>query len=86
MQNVTVSLNVWDIERLYRFVSSGKKFEPIEIDFEEDLIIRCLLPGQGRPKRYVNGVSVTAEYLKQLSRPLITIYGQNEHQNLSLNH
>tara|TARA_B100000315_G_scaffold65392_1_gene59358 strand:+ start:1901 stop:3940 length:2040 start_codon:yes stop_codon:yes gene_type:complete len=42
--DVTVSLNVWDIERIYRFASSGKKFEPIEIDFEEDFgkAIPCL--------------------------------------------
>tara|TARA_Y100001934_G_scaffold65987_1_gene81931 strand:- start:699 stop:2738 length:2040 start_codon:yes stop_codon:yes gene_type:complete len=42
--DVTVSLNIWDIERIYRFVSSGKKFETIEIDFEEDFgeSIPCL--------------------------------------------
>lgn len=34
--NLSVSLNVWDIRRIYRFATSGKKFEPIEIDFEEE--------------------------------------------------
>ena len=48
----------------------------------EELIIRCILPMKGRPKRYVNGISVTADYLKNLSRPLITIHGQLEHHNL----
>lgn len=32
---VEVSFNIWDIDRLYRCVSSGKLRETIEIDFEE---------------------------------------------------
>lgn len=42
--DITVSFSVWDIRRIYRFVSSGKKFEPIEIDFEEEFgqVIPCL--------------------------------------------
>ena len=52
------------------------------IDADEDLIIRCLLSSQGRLRRFVNGVSVTADYLKNLTRPMITIHGQHEHQSL----
>lgn len=33
--NAEVSFNIWDIDRLYRCVSSGKMRETIEIDFEE---------------------------------------------------
>jgi len=33
--NAEISFNVWDIDRLYRCVSSGKMRETIEIDFEE---------------------------------------------------
>ncbi|MBN1379489.1 MAG: AIPR family protein [Gammaproteobacteria bacterium] len=42
--DIAISLNVWDIQRLYRFASSGKKFEPIEIDFEDEFgtSISCL--------------------------------------------
>ena len=41
---ISVSLHVWDIERIHRFVSSGRKFETIEIDFEEEFgaTISCL--------------------------------------------
>ena len=41
---ISISLNVWDIRRIYRFANSGKKFEPIEIDFEEEYenLIPCL--------------------------------------------
>ena len=52
------------------------------IDADEDLIIRCLLSSQGRLRRFVNGVSVTADYLKNLTKPMITIHGQHEHQSL----
>ena len=42
--NAEVSLNVWDIDRLYRCVSSGKMRETIEIDFEENfgVVIPCI--------------------------------------------
>jgi hypothetical protein len=40
--DITITLNVWDIRRIYRFVTSGMKFEPIEIDFETDY--GCLIP------------------------------------------
>ncbi len=39
-----VSFNIWDIDRLYRCVSSGKMRETIEIDFEEkfQVTIPCI--------------------------------------------
>ncbi|MCY4099345.1 MAG: AIPR family protein [Rhodobacteraceae bacterium] len=35
-KGISISFNVWDIRKIYRFATSGRKFEPIEIDFEED--------------------------------------------------
>ncbi len=42
--DISVSLNVWDVARLYRLVSSGKKYESIEINFREEFgqSIPCL--------------------------------------------
>lgn len=34
--DILVTLHVWDAARLYRLATSGKKFEPIEIDFPEE--------------------------------------------------
>ena len=34
--DITVSSQVWDIVRLFRYATSGQRFEPIEIDFEKD--------------------------------------------------
>ena len=35
--DISIAFHVWDIRRVYRFASSGKKFETIEIDFEKEV-------------------------------------------------
>lgn len=42
--NAELSFNLWDIDRLYRCVTSGKMRETIEIDFEEkfQITIPCI--------------------------------------------
>lgn len=52
------------------------------IEAGEELIIRCALPAQGRQKRYINGTTVTAEFLKSVGRQLINIHGQHDNQAL----
>ena len=50
LEGLKVSFHIWDISRLYRFWSSGKKRETIEIDFEKEFntIIPCLsMPDEG---------------------------------------
>ncbi|NMG20918.1 AIPR family protein [Brasilonema bromeliae] len=44
IENITCSFHVWDIERTYRCLSSGKQRETIEIDFESQygVAIPCL--------------------------------------------
>ena len=42
-----VSFSIWDMDRLYRCISSGKMRETIEIDFKE-------MFGQGIPCCFVN--------------------------------
>ncbi|MBS7473688.1 AIPR family protein [Pseudomonas syringae] len=46
-EDISVTLHVWDAARLYRLATSGKKFEPIEIDFTEEFgeSIPCLSLG-----------------------------------------
>lgn len=34
--DISITLHVWDAARLYRLASSGKKYEPIEINFPEE--------------------------------------------------
>jgi len=42
--DVSIAFHVWDIRRIYRLASSGRKFETIEIDFEQEFgaTIPCL--------------------------------------------
>lgn len=42
--DISTAYHVWDIRRIYRFASSGRKFETIEIDFEQEfgVTIPCL--------------------------------------------
>ncbi len=52
INGITVSYHLWDIERLYKVWSSGKKRETIEIDFLEQFgaPIPCLKMPKGNPK------------------------------------
>jgi len=42
--DISIAFHVWDIRRICRFANSGKKFETIEIDFEQEFgtTISCL--------------------------------------------
>jgi len=44
MEDILITFHVWDINRIYRFASSGRKMESIEIDFELEfgITIPCL--------------------------------------------
>lgn len=44
VDGISVFYSVWDLTRTYRFASSGKKFEPIEIDFQSEFetLLPCL--------------------------------------------
>lgn len=52
IEGIIVSYHLWDIERLYKVWTSGKKRETIEIDFEERFgqSIPCLKMPKGNPQ------------------------------------
>ncbi len=70
---------VFDLNRL-KGLREHLKESGIEAD--EELIIRCLVPRQGRQRRYVNGATVTAEFLRSLGKRLVNIHGQHDNQAL----
>ena len=78
----TSSAEVEAVFTLQDFPETRQTLEESGINAEEELIIRCIVPSKGRPRRFVNGVSVTSAFLKSLTRPLVTIHGQHEHQTL----
>ena len=52
------------------------------INVDDEIIIRCIVPEKGRQKRFINGNSITGEFLKKIGRKLINIHGQHENQSL----
>jgi len=58
------------------------ELERTGISLCDELIVRCLVSHNSRQKRYINGVSVTVDFLKNIGRKLINIHGQHENQSL----
>ena len=59
-----------------------RELEYSGITLDDELIVRCLVSRKGRQKRHINGVSVTADFLKKIGRQLINIHGQHDSQSL----
>ena len=58
------------------------ELEESGIAVDDEIIIRCIVSEKGRQKRFINGNSVTAEFLKKVGRQLINIHGQHDNQSL----
>ncbi len=52
------------------------------IEIEEGLIMKRLVSSQGRSRAYINGSMVNVQTLSDVSRGIIDIHGQYEHQSL----
>ena len=59
-----------------------RELEESGIAVDEEIIIRCIVSEKGRQKRFINGNSVTADFLKKIGRNLINIHGQHDNQSL----
>lgn len=58
-------------------------FDEIELDYEEDCIVRREISANGKTRAFINDTPVQLSQLKQLGEQLIDIHSQ--HQNLLLN-
>src|ERR1051325_8835181 len=66
-------------------VRTGEESAVVEAIFEtggEELLIRREIGAQGRSRAFINGDLATAGALKELSRRLVELHGQHEHQTL----
>ncbi len=52
------------------------------VDFEDGLILRRIITARGRSRAYVNGSMVNLQTLSDISRNIIDVHGQYEHQSL----
>lgn len=54
----------------------------IDIEDEDELILRRLIDAQGRSRAYINGTPSTVSQLRELGAMLVDIHGQHAHQSL----
>jgi len=54
----------------------------LDIDANDELVLRRVIDAQGRSRAYVNGVPATLTQLRELGEALVDIHGQHAHQSL----
>lgn len=67
-------------------VRTGEDLAAVEAVFEDrhggEIVVRREITAQGRSRAFVNGVLVTATALGDVTRRLVELHGQHEHQQL----
>lgn len=76
---VAVVFDISANERLQKHLNS------LNIEFDDECLLRRVITTQGRSRCYINGQSITATQLQDISRHLAHIHGQHEHQQLHSN-
>ncbi|MEE8328949.1 MAG: DNA repair protein RecN [Thermodesulfovibrionia bacterium] len=66
--------------------STRRLLQDIGIDIEEGIIMKRILSAQGKSRAYINDSMVSVHTLSQISRNIIDVHGQYEHQALLLPH
>jgi DNA repair protein RecN (Recombination protein N) len=64
-------------------LSVRQQLQALEIEAEEELVVRRVLSNCGRSKAFVNGQLVTQQVLARLTRGLTDISSQHEHHTLT---
>ncbi len=59
-----------------------KQLKELEIDSEQELIITRIMTTEGKNTILINNQHISLSVLKEISKNLVDIYGQNEHQIL----
>ncbi|MEF9425874.1 MAG: AAA family ATPase [Candidatus Mariimomonas ferrooxydans] len=62
--------------------STRRLLQDIGIDIEEGIIMKRILSAQGKSRAYINDSLVSVHTLSQISRDIIDVHGQYEHQAL----
>jgi DNA repair protein RecN (Recombination protein N) len=66
------------IEGLFEGLAPGEACEALGLSPDEDVLIRRVLPREGRARAYIGGSPATLAMLTQLGDSLVHIYGQHE--------
>jgi len=62
--------------------STQRYFNDMGIDMDEGIILKRVIPSDGRARAYINNSISTLQGVSALSKTLIDIHGQYEHQSL----
>lgn len=60
----------------------NSQLDGLDLDSEQECIIRRVVTSEGRSKGYLNGSPVTLQILRDIGKQLVDIHGQHEHQSL----
>jgi DNA repair protein RecN (Recombination protein N) len=64
--------------------SARRLLQDIGIDIEDGIIMKRILSVQGKSRAYINNSMVNVQTLSEISRGIIDVHGQYEHQSLLL--
>jgi len=62
--------------------STQQHLKDIGIDIEEGIIMKRIISAQGKSRAYINDSMVNVQTLSEISRSIIDVHGQYEHQSL----
>ncbi len=72
-----------EIQALFALPRPAQGFlEEIGLEAEDELIVRRIIPREGRGRIYANGSMISAKNLKYIMGSLLSISGQHEYQDL----
>jgi len=74
-------VGVFDLSKLNKKIFE-EVFENLDVDLEDEIIVRREIDTQNRSKFFINDKLVSLSLIKNFSDILIDIHGQNEHQKL----
>lgn len=58
------------------------QLDELDLESDQECIIRRVVSSEGRSKGYLNGNPVTVQILRSIGNQLVDIHGQHEHQSL----
>lgn len=72
----------FDIPPKFLSYSSLKLLQDIGIDIDEGIILKRIISAPGKSRAYINDSMINIQTLAKISRDIIDVYGQYEHQSL----
>ncbi|MEK7308970.1 MAG: AAA family ATPase, partial [Nitrospirota bacterium] len=72
----------FDIQPKLLSHSTQLHLNDIGIDIEEGIIMKRIISAQGKSRAYINDSMVNVQTLSEISRSIIDVHGQYEHQSL----